>query len=103
MVNEGRRVIERRGDLLRPTPATVSARGCDRVVYGFAKMGCAVIGNGERAAMFICVYTEACRDALSLVSTMKLSLVKLPVDDTSDSGDPERKMRLSTFYEDCQR
>lgn len=48
-----------------------------RVVYGFAKMGCTLIrGQGKGCATFI--YTKArgwCRDA---VSAMKLPLVKPP-------------------------
>lgn len=54
------------------------------MVYGFAKMGRAVIGDRERAAIY--TYTKACgryRDAPSVVST-KLPLVKLPVNDILD-------------------
>jgi len=118
VVNEGRRVIERRGEIYFDT----SSGDCEGMRQGWftglQRWGAQLSGTGKGLPrLYICIYIYIsrygrCCNALSDVSTTKLPLVKLPVDDTLDlvflsetsvslhftGGEGE----LFMFYEDCQ-
>ena len=106
------------------TLVAVTVRGCDRGGLRVCKDGERSYrgqGKGFHAYIYVYIYVYIyiyisrygrCCNALSDVSTTKLPLVKLPVDDTLDlvflsetsvslhftGGEGE----LFTFYEDCQ-
>lgn len=84
VVDEGRRVIERRGDLLRHRRRWLRGDATGWFT-GLQRWGAQLSGTGK-GLLRLYTYTKACgryRDAPSVVST-KVPLVKLPVNDILD-------------------